>query len=77
MTNGLLISRNTKKVLHRASISDPSAANIQKYKNFKTIYQRVIRGAKRLYFTSKCGQPEKNLGHFERNLGQMQKIRKN
>ena len=60
MTNGLLISRNTKKILHRTSISDPSAANIQKYKNFKTIYQRVIRGAKRLYFTSKL---EANVGN--------------
>jgi hypothetical protein len=52
MTNGLLTSRNTKKILHKASISDPSAANIQKYKNFKTVYQRVIRGAKKtlLYF---------------------------
>jgi hypothetical protein len=28
MTNGLLISRNTKKILHRASVSDPSAANL-------------------------------------------------
>jgi uncharacterized protein len=60
MTNGLLISRNTKKILHRTSISDPSAANIQKYKNFKTIYQWVICGAKRLYFTSKL---EANVGN--------------
>jgi hypothetical protein len=42
------------------SISDPSAANIQKYKNFKSIYQRVIRGAKKLYFTNKL---EENLGN--------------
>jgi hypothetical protein len=28
MTNGLLISRNTKKILHKASISDPTAENI-------------------------------------------------
>jgi hypothetical protein len=63
MTNGLLISRNTKKILHRASVSDPSAANLQKYKNYKTIYQRVIRGAKKLYFTSKL---EANVGNPKR-----------
>jgi hypothetical protein len=53
MTNGLLISRNTKNVHHKTSIVDPTAANITKYKNFKTIYQRVIRAAKKHYFTSK------------------------
>ncbi len=42
------------------SISDPSAINIQRYKNFKTIYHRVLRGAKRLYFTSKL---EENVGN--------------
>jgi hypothetical protein len=41
------------------SISDPSAINIQRYKNFKTIYHRVLRGAKRLYYTSKL---EENVG---------------
>jgi hypothetical protein len=46
MTPGLLISRCTKKTLYLSSISDPSAANIQKYKEFKTVYQRVIWGAK-------------------------------
>jgi len=80
MTNGLLISRNTKKVLHRASISDPSAANIQKYKNFKTIYQRVIRGAKRLYFTSKLeanvGNPKKTWNTLNEILGKCRKSEK-
>jgi hypothetical protein len=47
------VSRNTKKTLHKKSISNPSAENIASYKNFKTIYQRVIRAAKKLYFTSK------------------------
>ncbi len=41
MTRGLLVSRNTKKTLHKSSISSPSAENIAKYKNFKTTYQRV------------------------------------
>jgi hypothetical protein len=80
MTNGLLISRNTKKILHRTSISDPSAANIQKYKNFKTIYQRVIRGAKRLYFTSKLeanvGNPKKTWDTLNEILGKRRSTEK-
>ncbi len=55
-----------KKNLHSASISDPSAHNKQIYKDYKTVYQRVIRGAKKLYFTSKLREnarnPKKNMG---------------
>jgi hypothetical protein len=73
MTNGLLVSRNTKKNLHMTSISDPSAINIQRYKNFKTIYHRVLRGAKRLYFTSKleenAGNPKKTWETLNEILG--------
>jgi hypothetical protein len=56
MTKGLLKSRDTKKCLHKTAVSDPTDANIQAYKNFKSIYQRVIRAAKRLYFVSKLEQ---------------------
>ncbi|MFN9979554.1 MAG: hypothetical protein ACK53Y_06565, partial [bacterium] len=73
MTNGLLISRNRKKILHSASISDPSAQNKQLYKNFKTVYQRVIRGAKKLYFTNKlqdnAGNPKKTWETLNEILG--------
>jgi hypothetical protein len=73
MTNGLLISRNRKKILHSASISDPSAQNKQLYKNYKTVYQRVIRGAKKLYFTSKlrdnAGNPKKTWQTLNEILG--------
>ncbi len=69
MTRGLLVSRNTKKTLHKSSISSPSAETIAKYKNFKTIYQRVIRAAKKLYFTSKlesnADNPKKNMGNVK------------
>jgi hypothetical protein len=48
MTQGLIISRRTKKSLHVKSVSDPSPANITRYKTFKQIYQRLIRAAKKL-----------------------------
>jgi hypothetical protein len=35
-------------------------ANIQKYKQFKSIYSRVLRGAKKLYFTAKLAENAKN-----------------
>jgi hypothetical protein len=41
-----IISRRTKKSLHVKSVSDPSTANINRYKTFKQIYQR--RAAKKL-----------------------------
>jgi len=77
MTRGLLISRNTKNTLHKASVTVPTAENIQKYKNFKTIYQRVLRGAKKLYFTSKLeenvGNPKKTWETLNEILGKSRK----
>jgi hypothetical protein len=60
MTLGLLTSRNSKNKLHKISIAEPTGANIQKYKQFKTLYSRVLRGAKKLYFTSKLAENAKN-----------------
>ncbi len=60
MTNGLLISRSTKNTLHKTSIVNPSAENVNKFKTFKTIYQRVLCAAKKLYFTSKLQENANN-----------------
>jgi hypothetical protein len=60
MTLGLLTSRNTKNKLHKLSIVEPNVENIQKFKIFKTTYFRVLRGAKKLYFTSKLQENAKN-----------------
>jgi len=77
MTNGLLVSRNTKNVLHKTSIADPTDANIRKYKAFKTIYQRVSRAAKKLYFTSKleanANNPKKTWETLNEILGKNKK----
>jgi hypothetical protein len=77
MTNGLLVSRNTKNVLHKTSIADPTDANIKKYKDFKTIYQRVSRAAKKLYFSSKLeanvNNPKKTWETLNEILGKNKK----
>jgi hypothetical protein len=60
MTRGLLTSRNIIKILHRTSLAFPTAENVQRYKNFKTLYQRVLRAAKKRNFTSKLEENAKN-----------------
>jgi hypothetical protein len=60
MTLGLLVSRNTKNKLHKISLTNPTDNNNQRYKKFKATYFRVLRGAKKLYFTSKLNENAKN-----------------
>jgi hypothetical protein len=60
MTFGLLTSRNTKNKLHKVAVSEPTEENVQRYKRFKAVYFRVLRGAKKLYFTSKLTANLKN-----------------
>jgi hypothetical protein len=60
MTNGLLISRLTKNTLHKRAISEPNIENTQRYKQYKTLYFRTLRGAKKLYFTNKLKENAKN-----------------
>jgi hypothetical protein len=77
MSAGLLVSRNNKKLLHKQSLSVPSAENILNYKNFKTVYFRVIRAAKKLYFTAKlesnAGNPKKTWETLNEILGKNRK----
>jgi hypothetical protein len=77
MTNGLLISRTNKKVLYKTSLAFPTAENVNRYKNFKTIYQRVLRAAKKLYFKSKLEQnvsnPKKTWDTLNEILGKAKK----
>ncbi len=46
MTQGLLTSRRNKNKLHELAVSEPTPANLNRYKAFKSVYQRVIRAAK-------------------------------
>jgi hypothetical protein len=78
MTNSLLTSRNNKKTLHKTSIAFPTAENVAKYKNFKTVYQRVLRAAKKLYFKSKLEQntsnPKKTWDTLNEILGKQENL---
>jgi hypothetical protein len=61
ITNGLLISRKTKIKLYKLSVSNPSACNILKFKNYRNLYNSTVRAAKKLYF-------EKTFKKFQSNL---------
>jgi hypothetical protein len=50
----------TKNNLHKISLANPTPENIEKYKKFKAAYFRVLRCAKKLYFTSKLTENAKN-----------------
>jgi hypothetical protein len=78
MTQGLLVSRNTKNKLHKLSISNPDVTSIQKYKTYKTLYFKTVRGAKKLYFTHKldenAGNPKKTWETLNEILDKPQKM---
>jgi hypothetical protein len=77
MTLGLLTSRNTKNKLHKKAISDQTAASIQQYKTYKSLYSRILRGAKKLYFKNKLnenvGNPKKTWETLNEILGKPKK----
>jgi hypothetical protein len=64
MTAGLLVSRSTKNQLFKAKLSDNSPGAIQKYKDFKTVYSKTLRAAKKLYFQQKLEANVKNPKNF-------------
>jgi hypothetical protein len=77
MTQGLLISRNTKNKLHKKAIAAPSLQNVQTYKRYKTLYFRILRGAKKLHITNKLnanvGNPKKTWETLNEILGKPKK----
>jgi hypothetical protein len=52
MTVGLLISRRTKNKLFAKAVSEPNEVNKNRYKQYKSIYQRTIRAAKKLHISN-------------------------
>jgi hypothetical protein len=60
MTNGLLISRQTKNQLFKAKISVNSPENCEKYRKYKIAYFKCLPAAKKLYFTQKLQANAKN-----------------
>jgi hypothetical protein len=50
MTQGLLISRMTKLKLHKVAIQTPSTVNLQNYRCYRNVYNRLVRASRKWYF---------------------------
>ena len=49
MTRGLLISRKHKMLLSNISLRDPSVDNKTSFKKFRSLYNKLIREAKKKF----------------------------
>ena len=61
MSNGLLISRAQKIKLCKLKFKSPTPVNILNFKNYRNLYNKTIRAAKKLYY-------EKQFKKFQANL---------
>ena len=61
MTSGILKSRRTKLFLNNLSIRKPTHINREKFKQYRNLYNSVIRTAKKLYFNNKITEYKNNL----------------
>jgi hypothetical protein len=59
MTTGLLISRTNKYDLHKKSIIEPQLY-LERYRNYRNLYNTLIRLSKKLYYDSKFVQYSNN-----------------
>ena len=67
LTRGLLISRNQKNLLHKKFLKTPNNTNELLYKNYRNIYNTLIRKSKKLHISRSLSDnkhnPKKNLGN--------------
>jgi len=61
ITAGILVSRRTKNRLAKESFVNPSETNRNNFKQYRNIYNRVIRDAKKAYFHSELIANKNNL----------------
>jgi potassium voltage-gated channel Eag-related subfamily H protein 8 len=60
MSQGLLISRKNKLELFEKSVANPVPENKLAYVNYRNIYNRLVRTAKKEYFHAKINENSKN-----------------
>ncbi len=61
MSAGLLTSRREKNRLCKISLSEPSPFNLDKFKRYRNMYNRLIRAAEKLYFETELRKNQSNL----------------
>jgi len=60
MTKGILNSRRNKLTLLKLSLNEPTTYNINKYKQYRNIYNTVLRASKKLHIDTKLKNNSKN-----------------
>ena len=70
MSKGILISRTQKIKMGKLCHSHPIQDNLIAYRNYRNLYNTVIRGAKKMFFEKELVKAQsnlkKNLVHFEK-----------
>jgi len=61
MTVGILTSRRRKNFLFTTKLKTPNAANIQIFKQYRNLYNSVVRTAKKNFFQNQIEANSKNL----------------
>jgi hypothetical protein len=61
MSSGLLISRKHKFQLSAAAANNPSEFNTSFYKNFRNLYNKILKAAKKKYFDDEFSKCRSNL----------------
>jgi hypothetical protein len=61
MSRGLLVSRNVKIKLYKIFVKCPSHANSEKFKNYRNLYNKLIRAAKKLHYDKQFVKYQSNL----------------
>ena len=52
MTKGLLTSRSHKLNLQKGTILNPSTLNLQYYRNYRNMYNRLVRISKKMHYAN-------------------------
>ena len=60
LTKGLLISRNQKNFLHKQYIKTPNHINELRYKNYRNIYNTLLRKSKKLHISRSLSDNKHN-----------------
>jgi hypothetical protein len=60
MTKGLLTSRLTKINLQKLAVQSPTVYNIDKYKSYRNLYNRILRTSKKMYYCESLNKAKKN-----------------
>jgi len=60
MTEGLLISRITKIKLHKKQVVSPTQQNVNIYKIYCNLYNKILRASRKMYFNTELDKAKSN-----------------